>query len=250
MPNAHGIVQEAHASKSVHPIRNRPRILCDYFVTEHAAGSPGYRWRNSSRAVLRTPRHAGRHRDRYRQAPRNDRQRDRALEWWAHAHRRSDHGDSRRRYGRGVATCGIDDQRSARPQERGDVTAGARVGPMGLLSSQRNQERHRHERLLRVCRRWPPTAGFSARPIRAVLAEQASIQSEARKLEAERDARTAEADQLLARHHRYAFAVALLQVAIALGAVAALTKQRLALVASGIAGLGGIVLALMATFGH
>ena len=37
-----------------------------------------------------------------------------------------------------------------------------------------------------------------------------------------------DAEQLLAQHHHYAFAVALLQVAIALGAVAALTRQRAA----------------------
>jgi hypothetical protein len=75
--------------------------------------------------------------------------------------------------------------------------------------------------------------------------DQAAIQAEARKLEAERDAKSLEADHLLAQHHHYAFAVALLQVAIALGAVAALTRQRAALALSGICGLGGIGLALM-----
>ena len=80
--------------------------------------------------------------------------------------------------------------------------------------------------------------------------EQATIQVEARKIEAERDAKSREADDMLAQHHRYAFAVALLQVAIALGAVAALTRQRLALVLSAIAGVGGIGLALLTAFRH
>ena len=80
--------------------------------------------------------------------------------------------------------------------------------------------------------------------------EQAGIQVEARKLEAERDARTAEADHLLAQHHHFAFAVTLLQVAIALGAIAALTRQRAALLVSGIAGAAGVALALVTAFGH
>jgi Domain of unknown function (DUF4337) len=76
--------------------------------------------------------------------------------------------------------------------------------------------------------------------------EQTAIQTEAKKLEAERDAKSAEADHLLAAHHHYAFAVALLQVAIALGAVAALTRQRAALALSAVSGIAGIVLALIA----
>jgi|SRR5579862_7457158 len=56
--------------------------------------------------------------------------------------------------------------------------------------------------------------------------EQAEIQAKARELEKERDAKGAEAAALLARHHLYANAVALFQVAIALGAVAALTHMR------------------------
>jgi hypothetical protein len=78
--------------------------------------------------------------------------------------------------------------------------------------------------------------------------DQAGIQVQARTLEAERDAKSTEADGLLAAHHRYAFAVALLQVAIALGAVAALTKQRAALALSALSGLAGIVLALATAF--
>lgn len=78
--------------------------------------------------------------------------------------------------------------------------------------------------------------------------EQAAIQIAARKLETERDEKSAEADRLLAEHHHFAFAVALLQVAIALGAVAALTRQRAALALSAVAGIAGIVLALMTAF--
>jgi hypothetical protein len=55
--------------------------------------------------------------------------------------------------------------------------------------------------------------------------EQTQIQKKARELEKERDAKSAEADHLLHRHHGFANAVALFQVSIALGAVAALTKS-------------------------
>lgn len=80
--------------------------------------------------------------------------------------------------------------------------------------------------------------------------EQGAIQVDARKLESERDAKSVEADHLLGQHHHYAFAVALLQVAIALGAVAALTKQRAALVLSGVSGMAGIVLAIVTALGR
>ena len=81
-------------------------------------------------------------------------------------------------------------------------------------------------------------------------ADQVNIQAEARKLEAERDEKSTEADALLAAHHHLAFAVALLQVAIALGAVAALTRQRLALALSALSGVAGIGLALWTAFRH
>jgi hypothetical protein len=57
--------------------------------------------------------------------------------------------------------------------------------------------------------------------------EQTEIQKEARAKEHERDAKSTEADHLLHRHHGFANAVAIFQVAIALGAVAALTRNRL-----------------------
>ncbi len=56
--------------------------------------------------------------------------------------------------------------------------------------------------------------------------EQKEIEKKARELEKERDAKSAEADHLLHRHHGFANAVALFQVSIALGAVAALTRSR------------------------
>lgn len=56
--------------------------------------------------------------------------------------------------------------------------------------------------------------------------EQTEIQKEARAKEQERDAKSTEADHLLHRHHGFANGVAIFQVAIALGAVAALTRNR------------------------
>jgi hypothetical protein len=56
--------------------------------------------------------------------------------------------------------------------------------------------------------------------------EQKEIEKKARELEKERDEKSAEADHLLHRHHGFANAVALFQVSIALGAVAALTRNR------------------------
>ncbi len=71
--------------------------------------------------------------------------------------------------------------------------------------------------------------------------EQEEIQAEARKLETERDAKGREAAELLVRHHRFADAVALFQVAIALGAVAALTRMRPVWYASVVLGAAGLV---------
>ncbi len=76
-------------------------------------------------------------------------------------------------------------------------------------------------------------------------ADQAAIQTEAQRLERERDARSREADALLERHHHFADAVALVQVAIALGAIAALTRWRLVWFGSlllGVLGLGSFVM--------
>lgn len=72
--------------------------------------------------------------------------------------------------------------------------------------------------------------------------EQDDIQNIAKEKEVERDRKSLEADHLLARHHGFANAVALFQVAIALGAVAALTGARVVWWGSVGTGLSGIVL--------
>lgn len=79
--------------------------------------------------------------------------------------------------------------------------------------------------------------------------QQKDIEKTAREKEHERDVRSQEADHLLHRHHRFADTVALYQVAIALGAVAALTRSRLAWLASILLGVGGTVLLLVAFLG-
>ena len=72
--------------------------------------------------------------------------------------------------------------------------------------------------------------------------EQKEIEAKAREKEKERDAKVAESNHLLHEHHRYANAVAIFQVAIALGAVAALTRNRLVWMLSLLLGAGGAVL--------
>jgi hypothetical protein len=72
------------------------------------------------------------------------------------------------------------------------------------------------------------------------VAEQATSSAAAREKEHESDQRDVEAEHLLHQHHRFADSVALLQVAIALGAVAALTRIRVVWIGSALVGLGGI----------
>lgn len=84
----------------------------------------------------------------------------------------------------------------------------------------------------------PPPAQLSADSARYVD-DQKRSREKAEGLEHERDARSAEADALMHRHHFFAQSVALLQVAIALGAVAALTRRRAAWIASGVLGIIG-----------
>jgi uncharacterized protein DUF4337 len=57
--------------------------------------------------------------------------------------------------------------------------------------------------------------------------DQKKSMEKAKELEKQRDEQSAEADQLMHHHHFFAQSVALLQVSIALGAVAALTRKRL-----------------------
>jgi hypothetical protein len=77
--------------------------------------------------------------------------------------------------------------------------------------------------------------------------EQAEFESVARARERERDEKSHEADELLHRHHRFANSVALFQVAIALGAVAALARYRLIWILSMLLGIGGLGFFLAAT---
>ena len=84
---------------------------------------------------------------------------------------------------------------------------------------------------------------LSAETVRYV-AQQDSISRRATELEHQRDEKSREAEGLLAQHHIYAAAVALLQISIALGAIAALTGSRL--VWFGSVGLGAVAAILLA----
>jgi heme/copper-type cytochrome/quinol oxidase subunit 4 len=72
--------------------------------------------------------------------------------------------------------------------------------------------------------------------------KQADISTEAKKLEAEAAAADKRSDAFLERHHIFAFSVSLCQIAIALSAIAALTKHRRIWFVSGIAGGLGLIL--------
>ena len=76
------------------------------------------------------------------------------------------------------------------------------------------------------------------------FAQQDSISRKATELEHQRDEKSREAEVLLSQHHVYAAAVALLQISIALGAIAALTGSRL--VWFGSVGLGVVAAILLA----
>jgi hypothetical protein len=71
--------------------------------------------------------------------------------------------------------------------------------------------------------------------------EQAGISRKAKEKEQARDKKQQEAARLLHKHHVFADAVALFQVSIALGAVAALTRSRVGWFGSLIAGGIGII---------
>jgi hypothetical protein len=75
--------------------------------------------------------------------------------------------------------------------------------------------------------------------------EQKEIDKAAREKEKERDEKSAEADRLLEKHHKFANSVAMIQVTIALSAVAALTRIRIIWIVSLLLGLAG---AAMFTF--
>jgi len=69
--------------------------------------------------------------------------------------------------------------------------------------------------------------------------EQKEIAAQAREKERDAEEKQREAEELLHRHHAFANAVALFQVSIALGAVAALTRNRIVWLASLLMGLAG-----------
>jgi len=81
---------------------------------------------------------------------------------------------------------------------------------------------------------------------RRYAAEQAEIKQAAEEKERHRDQKSHEADHLLHRHHSFANAVALMQVAIALGAVAALTRTRRIWLLSMVVGVAGVALFVFA----
>jgi hypothetical protein len=86
----------------------------------------------------------------------------------------------------------------------------------------------------------PPAA--AAEKVARYEKEQEAIREKAVELEKQREEKVRESEHLLHGHHRYANAVALFQVAIALGAVAALTRSRVVWAGSMVIGLGGTAL--------
>ena len=84
---------------------------------------------------------------------------------------------------------------------------------------------------------------------KSYVEQQTQIAGKAHELEKKRDERSREADHLLHEHHGYANAVALLQVTIALSAIAALTRSRWMWIASLVLGLGGAALFLVTWLG-
>jgi hypothetical protein len=72
--------------------------------------------------------------------------------------------------------------------------------------------------------------------------EQKEIQKKAKEKEKDRDEKVVESDHLLHTHHGFANAVAIFQVAIALGAVAALTRNRSVWLGSLALGAAGLIL--------
>jgi len=86
-----------------------------------------------------------------------------------------------------------------------------------------------------------PPAEYDERKER-YTAEQKEIEARAWEREKERDEKLVESDHLLHAHHGFANAVAIFQVSIALGAIAALTRSRVVWLGSLVLGIGGVVL--------
>jgi hypothetical protein len=88
-----------------------------------------------------------------------------------------------------------------------------------------------------------------AEKVKRYAAEQEEIAAAAREKEKARDEAAREADHLFHAHHRFASAVAFFQVAIALGAVAALTRNRAVWLGSLAVGAAGVGVGLWALLG-
>jgi hypothetical protein len=84
-------------------------------------------------------------------------------------------------------------------------------------------------------------AKFNAEAAR-YAAEQGEIQTVARALEAKVEASNQRAERLLERHHRFAISVTLFQIAIALSAIAALTKRKALWTVGLVASVAGLAL--------
>src|SRR6266852_5636721 len=85
------------------------------------------------------------------------------------------------------------------------------------------------------------TVGKARTEAERYKSDQEEIQKEARKLEQEQKELVEKSRQDLERHHRFAYAVTMLQVAIGLSAIAALIERRsiwLIALVGGIAGIG------------
>jgi hypothetical protein len=85
-----------------------------------------------------------------------------------------------------------------------------------------------------------PPAAFGAE-MQHYAEQQAEIFKTAKEKERGRDEKIRESEHLMHKHHGFARAVAMFQVSIALGAVAALTRSRFVWIASLVVGSGGLV---------
>jgi len=99
----------------------------------------------------------------------------------------------------------------------------------------------------RAAGKTPPPALDSS--VQRYANEQKAISDSAKDLEHQRDEKIAEADRLMVQHKGFAFSVTLLQVAIALGAVAALTRSKGVLGTSLAIGAVGAALFVAKLFG-
>ncbi|MBB6486039.1 DUF4337 family protein [Rhizobium lusitanum] len=89
-----------------------------------------------------------------------------------------------------------------------------------------------------------PVPADSDKALQRYADEQKAAATEAQNLEKLRDQKDDEANELIHHHHYYAYAVAMLQISIALGAVAALTRKPFVWWGSSALGLLGAALCL------